>query len=147
MPAPWLSMFEYGETGSETQWEVTIPVRPWSYRSPSVGGSRISATGVPAGYVVRRDHILVVTVRIYETEWPSLFDMIDWANEGAEQVTFYPDPGRFPSTSYACWLDSPNAGEDVAPIREGGFPMAMEIQLTLRKVDGTEWNLEYFADE
>lgn len=140
----WRCRFVYGLSGSETDWSTDLPARPWAYRAPSVGGQRTAASGVPAGYTVRRDHMLVVPLRIYETEWTDLLALIDWANAGAESFTFYPDADV--ATSFACYLESPAGGDDVAPVRNAEFPQMLELSLTLRKVNGQAWSLEYFPD-
>ena len=133
------SRFVYGET----DWETSLPVRAWDRSTPTVGGSRTSAAGVPASYIVRRDHVLRVTLRFYETEWENVHAMIAWG-QLAETLLWYPD-ANVAGTSFEVYLDSPLAGEDIAPSRSSDYPRTMEVTVSLRTVDGSPWGLNYYG--
>ena len=138
MDTYWVPRFVY--TG--TDWTPDLPQRPWAYRTPTVGGSRTAASGTPASYVVRRDSLLAVTLRIWETELADLQALVAWG-QASETITFYPDTDT--GTSYACYLESPLAGEELAPQRNDQVPQILEVSLVLRS-QGAAFALEYFPD-
>src|SRR5688500_20403631 len=87
-----------------TDFTVELSVRPWNYRVPTVGGSRKSATGVPASYVVRREDILAVTLRFYEWEWLDVRAVVVWA-QAAEVIEWFPSADEV--ESHDVYLESP----------------------------------------
>jgi hypothetical protein len=84
---------------------------------------------VPASYVVRRDALLEVTLRVWELEWGSLLNLITWG-QLAESFLFYPDADE--TTSWEVYLEAPLAGVRFAPVRDGNFPRVFLATLTLR---------------
>lgn len=137
------SRFVYGLT--PTDWTTTLPTRAWGRRTGTVAaGSRTAAGGVPAAYVVRRDHVLSLTVRIYEAEWPDLHGVIEWG-QFAEQFTWYPDAGGLVhALGYAVWLEHPQAPNDVTPNRSDEYPLVLEQEIHLRRADGLPWDLDFY---
>lgn len=138
---PWRPRFLYGVAAETVDWATRLPSRPWSYHTSTVGGTRTAAGGVPAGYVVRSDYLLDVTLRLYEAELDDLHGLIEWAQPG-ESFLFYPDRTD-DSASYLVYLENPKAGEDWRPQRTGEYPKVFEITLTLRRTAGP-WPLDYF---
>ena len=134
------SRFTYDVTDYTTE----LPVRAWNYRTPTVGGSRKSATGVPASYVMRREDILVVTLRFHEWDWLTVRALVVWG-QAAEPFDWFPDADE--ATSYEVYLESPAAGTDIVPTRLSDFPRVLELTIEIRKVDGTPWDVEYWPDE
>jgi len=139
---PWHSRFIYGLTGSETNWRTRLPTRPWKRATWAVGGSRTSASGTPAAHVVRRDYNLILPLRLWEAELADLSALLEWA-QGAESFLWYPDASES-GTRYEVYLESPLAGETWQETRDPSFSRVSEIELTLRRVDGYAWDLEYF---
>ena len=142
MSFPWLSRFVYGPAGSDTDWTTTLPVRPWNYPTASVGGSRTSASGTPAAYVVRQDYLLTFALRLYETELPALQQMVAWLQAGAESFRWYPDASE-PLIYFTAYLEEPRAGERWQETRTE-FGRVVEVMVTLRRVDGFAWGLDFF---
>lgn len=132
--------FVYGATGD---WTPELPVRPWARRVSTIGGRRKpAAVGVaPASYLVRRDHILLLGVRFFEQEWPEFHDLLEWG-QAAELITVWTDPDD-EYTAVDCYLDSPAAGEDIAPTRSTEYLPAHELVIGLQRADGGIWDLEY----
>lgn len=126
------SRFVYGGQTFTT----SVSVRPWIPVDNTIGGYRIAGSGVPAGYVARRDSIVELVVRFYESEWLSLLNMIIYAQDGAASITWYPDDDD-EDTSFVVYLDSPAAGERIVPTRDSQFPRLLELPLVLRG-SGTE---------
>ena len=146
MSFPWLSRFVYGPVGELTDWTTTLPVRPWSYPTDSVGGSRTAASGTPAAYVVRQDYLLSFALRLYEAELPALQEMIAWLQAGAETFLWYPDASD-PATVFEAYLEEPRPGERWQETRLAQFAEVLEVMITLRRVDGYAWGLDYFECE
>jgi hypothetical protein len=138
---PWRSRFIAGLSGVDT-WTAALPLRPWDRNVPTVGGDKISAAGVPASYIVRKDHNLIIAVRFFESEWPALERVIDWGQR-AEIIEWVPDFFNTPGTSFETYLDGPKAGTPIRPTRSTEYVRAHELSIELRKVDGTPWILEW----
>lgn len=146
MDYPFRSRFVYGIGGDEVDWTTTYPARAWDRRTSTVGGSRTAAGGTPAAYVVRRDHVIGLTVRILESEWDDLHGVLQWGQFG-ESFTWYPDAGGdVIADSFTVWLEFPQAAEDIRPTRHADYPRVLEVSIELRSVDALPWLLEYFAE-
>jgi hypothetical protein len=110
----------------------------------TAGGTLESGAGVPASFVVRRDHWLTVPVRIDETEVAAFFDLMREAQKGAT-IVWTPDVDD-PGTTYAVKLASPSAAEEITLEPDGAYPLMSTVALTFRRVDGAAWDLDYYAD-
>ncbi|HLS34552.1 MAG TPA: hypothetical protein VK039_13270 [Brevibacterium sp.] len=125
---PWRPEIEYGHTILR----LSLPCRPWIATSRGIGGSEMSAAGVPAAYQVRRDQLMRLTLRYYEWEWGQLDRWIEYAQLGGVSV-LRTDQGR-PEVAYPVYLDAPAMGETAEPRRSPEFPAAMEIDVEVRHV-------------
>lgn len=139
---PWTPRFVFGTGGDVTDWTLALPVRPWSPQTVTIGGTRTAASGVPAGYVVRRDYNLVVPLRLKETELATLDAMIRWAQPG-ERVRWYPDAADT-SVSYYVYLEAPPAGETWQARRDQEYGKVFEMELVFRLTTGGPWDLDFF---
>lgn len=119
---------------SDQLFETSISVRPWTPADETVGGMRISAAGIPASYVVRRDALIELTLRLFEEEWPGFLNFLAFA-QTAEQFVWYPDADE--AFAYAVYLHAPSAGERVTPTRDGSMNRVFEVSITLRGVETT----------
>lgn len=140
---PLRSRFVYGASGSEIDWETSLSVRPWDRRVDSVGGQRISGAGIPASYIVRKDHILTFTIRFYESEWEEVEALVDWGQQ-SELMEWFPDALE-ESVSFDVWLHNPMAGEPLEPTRVPDFPGMMEVTISIRSSDASAWVIQYYA--
>lgn len=138
---PWRSRFVAGLEGVST-WTAALPIRPWNRDVPTVGGSKTSGAGVPASYLVRKDHNLIIVVQFFESEWPAFEQVLDWGQH-AEIIEWVPDFFNTPGTSFQTYLEDPLAGTSIRPQRSTQYVRAHELAITLRKVDGTPWALEW----
>ena len=139
---PWRSRFIFGTVLDLTDWETTLPVRPWLHPTDTVGGSRTAASGTPAAYVVRTDFNLIITLRLYETELPAVAALIAWG-QAAEPFLWYPDADQ--AANHEVYLEEPKPGGTWQEMRLGEYQRVMEVQITLRRVDGYAWDLDYFT--
>jgi hypothetical protein len=129
----WQARFVYGVSGSQTDWTTTLPVRPWTkQRGTRAGGSRIAASGTPAGYVVRKDYIVTVPLRLYEDELADLYAMLDWSEIG-QLVRWYPE-ATDAALFFDCYIDAPTAGDDLPTPRndDDGAGIVYDVMLVLR---------------
>ncbi len=122
------SRFDFGTSS----WTTELSAQEWSPSDETVGGFRISAGGVPASYVVRRDALIEVPLRVLETEWAAFLNLVQWG-QSSQQVTWYPDADDI-GTSFLCYWHSPHAGDRVAPARDAAYPRMFTVTVTLRGV-------------
>jgi hypothetical protein len=139
---PWRSRFLFGAVGDVTDWETTLPVKGWTPTTRTVGGSRTAAAGRPASHVVRRDYNLRVDLRLYETELPSLYALIEWG-QLSESLLWLPDANES-ATRFLVYLEAPLAGEEWEAARDANFGRVFGVPLVLRRVDGYAFGLDYF---
>jgi hypothetical protein len=132
------SRFAYGSSTFET----TISVRPWTPRDSTVGGTRVAGSGVPATYVVRRDNMVSVTLRLREDQWEDLLDLVAYGQAGLPFI-WYPDANDL-TESFTVYLHAPAAGSEWEPTR-GELPRILEATLTLRSLSGSLWR-PYFVN-
>jgi hypothetical protein len=134
------SVFDYG-AGT---WEAELSAVDWLPMDSTVGGQRISAAGIPASYVVRRDVLLQLTLRVRESEWASFLNLLTYG-QAAEAITWTPD-AEVPAETYQVYWHAPAAGEQMTPSRNAEYPSVFEVSITLRGV-GTSapWRPYYGA--
>lgn len=132
----------YGTGGDVTDWETTLPTKAWDLEVPTVGGSRTSAGGTPAGYVVRRDHNVRVVLRLYESELSHVGSLVEWG-QLSESFLWFPDANDT-GTNYLVYLEDPVAGEPLTPVRDPEFPRVFEVEMVLRRVAGTFLDLVFY---
>lgn len=111
-------------------WETSISAQDWIPMDEAVGGQRISAAGIPASYTVRRDVLLEIRLRVRESEWPSLLNLITYG-QTAESFVWFPDADNA-EEFFDVYLHAPVAGERFAPSRMADYPQVFEASLTLR---------------
>ena len=134
-----LARFVFGTT----TFDATISARAWTPRDATVGGSRTAASGVPASYIVRRDALLDFRLRFWETEWPTVLNLVSYG-QGKQALTWYPDLDDL-DVSFSVYLEAPAPGEAFAPERDPDFPRTFELPMTLRGVGAAVPWADYFV--
>lgn len=132
MSLPWIPRISYGSGGSATEFNFTLPQRPWDPVSAGVGGSEESAAGLISAWQYRRDRGLLIRPRFWEHEWPAVEAWIAWAQHGMSFGLNLAQVGA----STQCLLVSPRMGERIRPLRTE-FDQVWEIELEVRTVDGS----------
>jgi hypothetical protein len=140
----WRSRFVYGTGGDIVDWTTLLPTRAWRRSTISIGGSRTAAGGVPASHVVRRDYLLWLPLRLYESEVEDLASLITWG-QSSESFLWYPDTEV--ATSYEVYLEHPVAGESLDEARMQEYPLVLEIEIALRRVVPAPWDIEFYTEE
>lgn len=144
MPMPLRSRFTYGLGGDFT---TAVAVRPWLPVDETVGGLRKSASGVPASYIVRRDKLLDLVLRVDESQWEELLAFITFGQTAAT-FRWFPEATLTDADydSHEVYLDAPAAGQRWAPSRSSEYPRVFELTITLCGVAGVLPWTAYFAD-
>lgn len=135
--------FDYVTPAGAATLTGALPQRPWDYDVPVHGSARWTATGVPVPDISREDMDLDVLLRFEEPDWPVVEAFLLQVQD-CQAFDYFPD-ALDTATSYEVYLVRPHAGEEITPQRMGDYVPGFDLTLTLRKVDGTLWALEYHA--
>jgi hypothetical protein len=92
--------------------------------------------------VVRRDYNLRVDLRLYETELPSLYALIEWG-QLSESLLWLPDANDS-ATRFLVYLEAPLAGEEWEAARDATFGRVFAVPVVLRRVDGFAFGLDFY---
>lgn len=138
----WRPRIVYGT--DDTELELGLPQGYWSYADETIGGRDISATGVPAAYEVRRDGLLDVQLRFYESEWAAVHAWLSWAQHSLA-FDWYEDAEATPLPR-SVYLHTPAMGERIAPQRDPETGVFFTLPITLRSVDGLPFATVFHAD-
>jgi len=140
----WIPRFVFGEEDLQ----LTYPVTRWSPGARTVGSVRKSGTGTPGPVLRLRKDVLSLTLRFLDTEWDSVRSLIDYG-QFFRVIDWYPgDDIAFmdPLTPIQVYLDAPRVGDGIRPQRDGSLPWLMTLGISLTRVDGQPWDLEYFKE-
>lgn len=120
----------------EPDFLLELPMLPWEPRSGGVGGSAVSAAGVPESYVIRTDRIASLTLRVLEEELDAVLAELEEIRASSEAFDFLFDQDDA-STAHAVYLHAPVWPDEIRPTRDEEFPGAFRLQVELRTVDGS----------
>lgn len=134
--------FAYND-GEAVDLALMLPVGLWNHRLKQTGGDIESDAAFPASFIVRRDYQLAIPLRFYESEWPEVRALIEYAQTGGV-FTWFPDLES--EDSFDVYFDAPKIGEDIDPQTDGSYPRAMSLTIVVRRVDGEPWDLGYFME-
>jgi hypothetical protein len=126
--------------GTAADITLTYAQRPWRPGSRGVGGSDVSAAGVPEAFEVRRDERLKLRLRFTEAEWTNVRRMIVHG-QNAGTITFYPDADL--GTNHTVYLDEPKMGEEIDPQPTDTHGI-YEIAITIRRTTEVAFTDQYF---
>jgi len=118
----------------------SLPAREWAPSTRHVGADAIAASGIPEAFVVRTDRMRRLTLRFSEAEWVDEVEpWITWARTSGQAFTFAFDADD-PTTEVEVYLESPRITDgDVQPTRDSGYLWSMELDVTLRTEDGSQF--------
>ncbi len=125
--------------GSSINYLMSLPQRPWDFGKRQVGGSDVSAAGVPAAFVIRQENLLYITIRFPVSEWDNVERFVRHG-QGGGTLVFYPDAS---GTNHTVYIDEPKMGEEIRPRRDGNDQRTFELDLTLRRTTDTLFTDDY----
>jgi hypothetical protein len=126
--------------------ELRHPMRPWQMLSRGVGSTAVSAAGIPETYVVRRDRVARVTLRLDEDELEAVIAYLeDWRDSGEAREFAFDQTED--STEFEVYLDAPQWPEAIEPQRQAGYLPLFEIALELRTEDGDPFDLSWSGED
>lgn len=122
---------------------MALPQGEWDFESRGTGGHDVSAGGVPVAYEIRRDHVLHLTLRFPEQEWPDVERLVRHLQRDGS-ATFYPDQAD-EGTSHTVYGESPKMGEEIRP-RRGQEPSTLELDIAVRRTTSAVFEDAYYAE-
>ncbi len=129
----------YTDGGGAVDFTMALPQRPWNYGKLQVGGSDVSAAGVPAAFTIRQENLLYITIRFPVSEWANVERLVRWG-QAAGTFTWYPDQS---GTNHTVYIDSPAMGEVIRPRRDPQDQRTLELDITLRRTTDTLFTDDY----
>lgn len=123
----------------------SLPMIPWELRSGGIGGSATAAAGISESYVVRRDRIAKVTLRMYEIEVEDFFLALEEIRATSEPFIFLFDQ----SDEYSAiqvYLHTPVWPAEIDIIRDD-FPGVFRVSLELRSVGAAPFTEIWLENE
>lgn len=142
----WLAALRYGS--GPTTWTATTPLRPFAERRHLTGGALEVASGTREAFTIRTKRQLSVVFRVAESELPGFLLALEYGMKNPGALEFFPN--GVGDTGYDVYVVSPAHGEDFEPQRTEQMAGASEgssfdCPVAFEKVDGTAWDLNYFA--
>lgn len=105
MSWPVRPFFRWGWPGEESELTLELPQEPWSYAVGGEGGSATAASGIPEAYSIREDEILLLRMRVLESELLAFKSFLRWARVSGEPFTIRLDADEA-STEFSVYLHS-----------------------------------------
>lgn len=139
----WTPAFVYTD-GDEVDVSLALPIGLWRHRDRSIGGEIESDAAYPAAYTVTTDYLLVLPLRFFEAEWPTVRALIEFGQTGGV-IRWYP-AAEDEETFFDVYLEDPAIGTDFQAIPDPAYPRALALPITVRRVDGEAFPLDYFPE-
>ncbi len=121
----------------------SVSQRPWTPGEKRHGGYGVSGAGFPESYTQRRDQLVRVILRFYESEYAAVMTWLAWSQDNAGVAfSFFPD--RDVVQSYSVYLEEPiQGGEAVFPARDASFARVWEMPVTFRTTNAARFTTAY----
>ncbi len=129
----------YTDSTSGVDFTMALPQRTWDFGKRRVGGSDVSAAGVPAAFVIREENLLFITIRFPVSEWDNVERLVRHG-QGGGTLTFYPDAT---GTNHLVYIDEPAIDEVMRPRRDANDQRTFELDLTLRRTTDALFTDDY----
>lgn len=121
-----------------TTFDFTLPMKPWDIKAPTIGGFGKSSTGVPESLLIRREQLLMTTLRFYEAQLPNVQTWVEYVQDNAASFTFRLNKTDA-LTDYVVYLEKPHMTEDVDYKRSNEYLGAWELEITIRTIAGAKF--------
>ncbi len=126
--------------GSAVDYTMSLPQRAWDFGKRQVGGSDITASGIPSAFWIRQENLLFVTIRFPVAEWDNVERLVRHGQRGGT-LNFRPDVDDG-GTQHEVYIDEPAIDSVIRPTRDPSDQRTFELQLTLRRTTDS-----LFADD
>lgn len=125
----------------ESEYTFTHPQKPWKFARGGVGGSDTAASGIPEAFVIRRDRIVRLELRVLESELAVFDEFMDWAQDSGSPFNFRFDTDDITNTFSVYlhsmrWEDGPEFDYE----RDTAYPSLFIIPFALRTELGGEFD-------
>ena len=141
----WRPYFGYVDCETPIEFELSVPQRPWDPKSSAVGGSDRSTASVWESFVIRHDRGVTLHLRMFESEYVTLFEPMMRTLWGqAQDFTLRLDANE-PSTEHTVQLVGPWMTDGLMP-RRGEYPGTYEVDLQVCTADGSPFPEYYFPE-
>ena len=127
--------------GSAVDYTMSLSQRAWDFGKRQIGGSDLSAAGVPAAFTIRQENLLFITIRFPVGEWANVERLVRHG-QGGGTFTWYPDQSES-GTNHAVYLDEPAMGEIIRPRRDANDQRTLELDITLRRTTDSLFTDDY----
>ena len=127
--------------GGAVDFTMALPQRTWDFGKRQVGGSDVSAAGVPAAFTIRQENLLFIRIRFPISEWDDVERFVRHG-QGGGTLTFYPNAT---GTNHTVYIDEPRMGETIRPRRDSSDQRTFELDLTLRRTTDSLFTDDYEA--
>lgn len=139
--------FRWGWPGEESELTLALPQRPWRYIEGGVGGHIVAASGIPEDYAIREDDVLLLDLRVKESELPAFRQFMRWARSSGEAFTLMLD-ALLEDTEFRVYLDEPatwNATARFEYTRDASFPGVFLVTIGVRPELGGTFDVSWFG--
>lgn len=125
----------------------TAPMMPWAFRDSGIGGSAVSAAGVPASYVIREDDIALLALRVYEEELATVRAVLREIRAALSSSFVFAFDQDDPATEFEVYLEAPVWPADVRPERDDEYLGLFRISIEIRRADGLPFDITWVEQE
>lgn len=139
MGLPFVPAFHVGESD---EFALTKPMFPWEHRRAGIGGSAVAASGVPAAYVIRRDRIVDLTLRVMEGELDALSSILEGIRDSGDPFVFAFDRDD-EATEFTVYLVSPAWPDEIESERDDQYRELFTVPISIRRADGEPFGLSW----
>lgn len=119
---------------------LSLPMLPWGRARGGVGGSAVAASGAGAGYKIRDDHIIRLTLRVRESEMDDLMDELQDARSTMDAFTLRLDKDR-EDTEFSVQIAAPLWPEAFEEERDFEFVDVFRVSFDVRREDGEAFGI------
>lgn len=121
-----------------TTFDFTLPMKMWNPKDVTIGGFGKASTGVPEAILIRREHLLMTTLRFYEAQLTNVQDWVEYVTDNAASFTFRLNKTDA-ATDYVVYLEKPHLTEDVDIQRDQTYLGAYTLDVTIRTIAGARF--------
>lgn len=131
----------------EEDFLFAAPMMPWTFRDTGVGGSALSAAGVPVSYVIREDDVALLTLRVYEEELAAVREVLRAVRAALSVPFIFAFDQDDPATEYEVYLHAPTWPQDIEWKRDDEYRGIFTVSIEIRRADGLPFAISWVEQE